>query len=154
KGEREYFRRALALPPGSVDISPVELKQDNGRIVLPPMPVVRASAPIHRADGKPFGAIVINVDLREVFDSIRSHAGDGIAYLVNEAGDYLIHPDRSREFGFEFAKRYRLSDDFPTLAADLSVASDEARMVRNRAGDAFGVAPVPVRLAQGPLVTL
>jgi len=154
KGEREYFRRAIALPPGSVDISAVELKQENGRIVLPAIPVVRASAPIHGFDGRPFGAIVISVDLRAIFDALRSHAGDGVAYLVNEAGDYLVHPDRSREFGFEFARRYRLSDDFPTLAAALSVQSDEARLVRNRAGETFGVAPVPVRLAQGPLVTL
>src|SRR5262249_24528727 len=85
-----------------------------------------------------------------------------VAYLVNEAGDYLIHPDRSREFGFEFARRYQLSDDFPMLAtvldatldATLGGAPDEARMVHDRARDAFGVAPLSLPLAQGPRAPL
>jgi PAS domain S-box-containing protein len=153
-GARAYFKRAIALPPGGVSISGVELNQDNGRIVLPQMPVVRAAAPIHDGEGKPFGAVVINVDLRAIFERIRSQAGDGLIYLVNEAGDYLIHPDRSREFGFEFARPYRVSDDFPTLAPLLSIDLDEARLVRDRTGDEFGVAPASVRLAQGPVVTL
>jgi PAS domain S-box-containing protein len=154
QGAREFFNRAIELPPGSVDISPVGLRQDYGRIVLPQIPVIRASAPIHGLDGRLFGAVVINVDLREIFDRIRQNAGEGSVYLVNEAGDYLIHPDRSREFGFEFAQPYRLRDDFPSLAATLSVESDEARLVRDRAGDEFGVAPVLIRLAQGPLLAL
>jgi PAS domain S-box-containing protein len=154
KGERDYFRRAVGLPPGGVDISPVELKQDNGRIVLPQMPVVRVSAPIHDGEGKAFGAVIIDVDLSAVFDRVRSQSGDGVVYLVNEAGDYLIHPDRHREFGFEFARPYRLRDDFPALAGALGVDLDEARLVRDQAGDEFGVAPASVRLAQGPVVTL
>ena len=122
------------------------------QVVTPP--VIRASAPIHGLDGRRFGAVVIDVDLSEIFDHIRQNAGEGSVYLVNEAGDYLIHPDRSREFGFEFAQPYRLRDDFPSLAAALSVDSDEARLVTDRAGDEFGVGPVSIHLAQGPLVTL
>jgi hypothetical protein len=154
KGEREFFRRAIELAPGSVVISDVELKQDNGVITLPPVPVVRAAAPIHDRDGKVFGAVVINVDLREAFERIRSRADQGIVYLVNARGDYLIHPDRSREFGFEFARPYRLQDDFPTLEGVLGIEPDDARLVQDRSGDEFGVAPVSVRLAQGPVVTL
>jgi len=119
KGEREYFRRVIALPPGGVDIAPIALQQDDGRIVLPQIPVVHASAPVYSADGRLFGAVVINLDLREIFDRIRRNAGEGEVYLTNDAGDYLVHPDRGREFGFEFATPYRLSDDFPSLAARL-----------------------------------
>jgi len=154
EGGRAFFQRAIALTPGGADISGVELNQDNGRIVLPQMPVVRASAPIHDGEGKPFGVVVINVDLRAIFERIRSQAGDGMVYLVNEAGDYLLHPDRSREFGFEFAKPYRLRDDFPALAPVLSIDLDDARLVRDRSGEEFGVAAAAVRLAQGPAVTL
>ncbi|HMK79043.1 MAG TPA: ATP-binding protein [Xanthobacteraceae bacterium] len=154
KGERDYFQRAMALPPGGVDISPIALQQDYGHIVLPQVPVLHASAPVHSADGRLFGVVVINVDLREVFEHIRQSAGEGTVYLVNEAGDYLIHPDRSREFGFEFAKRYQLRDDFPSLAAALGIGADEPRLARDGDGEEFGVAPVAIRLAEGPMVDL
>ena len=107
QGERPFFQRAIALPPGGVDISPIELARDLGGNVVPDMPVIRATAPIHGPDGRPFGAVVINLDLRAIFDNIRKGSRGEPVYLVNASGDYLIHPDRSREFGFELASRYR-----------------------------------------------
>jgi PAS domain S-box-containing protein len=153
KAQREFLQQALKLPPGGVSVSQVELEQNNGRIVLPQVPVIRASAPIHSPEGRLFGAIVIDVDLRGVFDHIRA-SREGSAYLVNQTGDYLVHPDREREFGFEFAKPSRVDEDFPALASALKVDPDQPRLVRNRVGEEFGVAPISFPLAQGPVVTL
>jgi PAS domain S-box-containing protein len=155
KGDRDYVRRAIALPPGEVDISPVELNQEQGVIETPNMPVIRAGAAIHAPDGQPFGVVVINVDLRAAFARIRASAPpDATTYLINERGDYLLHPDPSREFGFEFGKPRRLQDDFPSIAAALAQVAQAPRMVRELGRQEFGIAAAPVRLAQGPLVTL
>jgi PAS domain S-box-containing protein len=155
KGDSGYVQRASALPPGEVDISPVELNQEQGAIEMPHMPVIRAAAVIHAPDGQPFGIVAIDVDLRLAFARIRAAApSDAIVYLVNERGDYLVHPDPSREFGFEFGKPQRLQNDFPSLAGILTGIAQAPRMVRGPSGEEFGIAAAPVRLAQGPLVTL
>ena len=154
RGDRGYFQRALRLAPNEVDISPVELNLSEDRPGAERLPVLRAAAPIYGPDGKPFGAVIINVGLGEIFKRLRNAGEAGIVYLVNERGDYLIHPDVSREFGFEFGKPQRLQDDFPSLADVLTATPDEPRVVRDRAGTQFGVAPVSVRLAQGPVVTV
>ncbi len=53
-------------------------------------------------DGKLFGIFIINVDMRPAFDRVRASARPGESvYLVNERGDYLLHPDHAREFGSE-----------------------------------------------------
>ena len=155
KGDRGYVQRAIALPPGEVDISPVELNQEQGVIETPHMPVIRASTALQAPDGQPFGIVVINVDLRAAFARIRAAApSDAIVYLVNERGDYLVHPDPRREFGFEFGKPQRLQDDFPSIAGILTDVAQAPRMVRDSGRKEFGIAAAPVRLAQGPLVTL
>src|SRR5947207_2518160 len=51
KGERGFVQHAIALPPGEVDISPVELNQDQGVIETPQMPVIRAAAALYAPDG-------------------------------------------------------------------------------------------------------
>src|ERR1700730_9224935 len=155
KGDNGYVQHAIALPPGEVDISPVELNRAQGVIEPPHMPVIRAAAAIHAPDGQPFGIVVIDVDLRAAFARIRATTpSDVMVYLVDEHGDYLLHPDPSREFGFEFGKPHRLQDDVPSIAGILPQVAQAPRMVRDSAENEFGVAAAPVRLAQGPLVTL
>ena len=116
---------------------------------------MRAAASIIGSDGQPFGAIVINVDLQAAFAHIRaaaSRTGDRI-YVMSERGDYLVHPDPTKEFGFEFGKSFRLQDDFPALEP-FSPAPPAPAMVSDRAGELFGAAVATVRLAQGPWVAL
>src|SRR3954465_2169128 len=132
KGEREYVRRTIAWPPDAdaVDISPVELSQEQGVIATPHMPVIRAAAAVDGPDGRPFGVIVINVDLRAAFARMRDAVGaDASIYLINERSDYLMHPDPNREFGFEFGRPQRLQDDFPGIAERLAEIEQAPRMV-------------------------
>jgi PAS domain S-box-containing protein len=147
--DRGYFRDAVGLPDGEIFISPVEL--DRRR-----QPTIRAATPIYAPDGRVFGILIINVDLRPAFERIRaaSARAGGPIFLTNEQGDYLVHPDRSREFAFASGKRDRLQDDFPELAG--APAADEVRtsVVRDRSGERFGVAVASVRLAAGPRVNV
>ena len=155
RGDSDYFQRAIRLGPNEVDVSPIELNQEQGVVELPHVPVIRTAAAIHAADGRPFGIVVINVDLSAEFARIRAaRRPDSQTFVVNERGDYLLHPDPSREFGFAFAKPQRLDDDFPDLAGAATRSTPFSRIVRDRTGEVFGVAVAPARLAQGPLVAV
>jgi PAS domain-containing protein len=155
KGDRPYFQTTLALPPGEVYVSSVDLNREHGTIDVPHVPVLRASSPIHAPDGKPFGIVIINVDMRAAFARIRLHATPSAeTYVVNEQGDYLIHSDLTREFGFEFGKQFRLQDDFPELGEALQQTEIKPRVADDRAGNRFAVGLTPVQLASGPRVTV
>lgn len=156
KGDRPYFRQAIGLPPGDASVSPVELNQEMGIVDTPHLPVLRTAASIQTPDGQPFGAVIINVELRTAFSRIRSAAAQlgGSIFLTNERGDYLVHPDPDKEFGFEVGKPARLQDDFPELAAALAAAKAGSGIVRDRKGAQFGAVLVSARLADGPRVVL
>ena len=153
KGDRDYFQRAIGLPPGGVDVSPVELNREQGAIEAPHVPVLRAATAVHAPDGRPFGVVVINVDLRPAFDRIRAATQPGWRiYVVDDDGDYLVHPDRGREFAFEFGRPDRVQDDFPGIAPLIGRADGEPQVLVDRAGARFGVGIDWVRLAGGPRV--
>jgi PAS domain S-box-containing protein len=150
KGDREAFRQTIRLPPTGVYVSEVDINAEAPRI-----PVLRVATPVHAPDGQPFGILIIKVDLRPAFDRIRSGPGKGgRSYLVNDRGDYLVHPDPAREFGFEFGKPARIQDDFPDFAQILASDDSTPRVIRDRSGKPFGIGLASVRLADGPRVTL
>ena len=152
----DYFARALRVSAtGAVDISPVELKRERGEVVTPHAPVIRAGAPVLSSDGKRFGTVIIEVDLQRPFARIeaRRQAG-GQIYIVNEQGDYLLHPDPKQAFGFELGNPIRMQDEFPDIADAVNSAATESLIVQNRAGERFGAGLASVLLADGPRVTV
>ena len=151
RGDRDYFRRAMRLRAHEVDISPVELDREHGAIDTPHLPVVRASTPVVGPDGRPFGIVVIDIDLRGPFARVRENARPGGAvYIVNSNGDYLVHPDPAREFGFQLGAPSRLQDDFPTLGGMLARGKPAPQVVQEHSGAEFGAALAGARLAEGP----
>jgi signal transduction histidine kinase/ActR/RegA family two-component response regulator len=155
KADRDYFRQTIAARDGIIEVSPVELNQENGRIESPHVPVIRFSTPVFAPDGTPFGIIIINVDLRPVFKRIDQSAGpDILIYVVNERGDYLTHPDASRTFGFEFGTPFRIQDDYPALAQAIVTGQREPELIRDRNGNSLGMALASVRLAGGPRISV
>jgi PAS domain S-box-containing protein len=155
KGDRDYFAATIALPAEGIYVSPVDLNQEQGVFETPYVPTLRTAAPIYTPDGKAFGIVIINVDLRPAFARIRSdmHGGTQL-YIVNERGDYLLHPDASREFSFEFGRSDRLQNDFPVFADLLAKGDTTPRVMVDRAGSRFGVGWESVRLAGGPQVSV
>jgi PAS domain S-box-containing protein len=151
KGDRSYFLKTIARSPDAVEVSAIELAQEHGAIVKPHVPVLRVSAPVFQTDGHLFGIVIINVDLRKAFDNIRAAARPNARlYVVNEHGDYLIHPDPSREFAFEFGRSSKIQSDFPELADELEAGEMNAAVIEDKGGDRFGVGMAAVTLAGGP----
>ena len=76
KGDRGYFKNAIGLPAGEVYVSPIELNQEHGVVEIPHIPVLRFATPVQTPDGKPFGIVVINLDVGPTFAAVRA-AMDG-----------------------------------------------------------------------------
>jgi PAS domain S-box-containing protein len=148
KGDRPFVDDALKLQPGEIFVSAIDLNQDNGVIETPHVPTLRVATPVFAPDGKPFGIFVINIDMRAAFDRIRSSARQGGAiYAVNKRGDYLIHPDRAREFGAELGVKNNWQADFPKLAPALGATQTVAQIVPDHTGQPGGIALSPAVLA-------
>lgn len=119
KAARPYFQNAIAVGSGKVYVSPIELNQEHGAIETPHVPVIRVASPINAPVGHAFAVVVINVDMRPIFNDLRARMADGESlYIANAKGDFLVHPRRDREFGFELGHRYRVDDEFPSLPTD------------------------------------
>jgi PAS domain S-box-containing protein len=153
KADRDYFKQAIGLAAGTVYVSPIDLNREQGAIEVPYVPTLRIATPV-RADGdRPFGILIINLDLRSAFDLIRAAAPEGRQiYVVNDRGDFLVDPDRDREFGFEFDRPYRWQREFPDFAASLGPATAGIRLTSDVMGNRIGAAMTSVRLAQGPRI--
>ena len=155
KGDRDYFKETIGLPADGAYVSPIDLNQEQGVFQTPYVPTLRTAVPIYTPDGKPFGIVIINVDLRQAFARIRSEMRGGIQiYVVNERGDYLLHPDPNREFGFEFGRPIRLQDDIPEFARLLADEDTAPQVMMDRTGARFGVGWETMWLAGGPRVSV
>jgi PAS domain S-box-containing protein len=155
KGAQETFKETIKLPAGAVYVSPIELQQENSVTVTPYVPVLRIATPLHMPDSRPFGIVIINVDMRAPFARVRSAAlEDRPIYVVNDRGDYLVHSDPSREFGFELGRPFRIQDEFPQFASLLGAGDTAARVIQNNGGESFGLGWNSVQLANGPRVAV
>jgi PAS domain S-box-containing protein len=148
KGDRTYFKETIKLRPGEIYISSLSLDRANWVIVTPYRPTLRVATPIFTSDGKPFGIFIINVDMRPAFDRVRSSARQGErVYVIDERGDYLVHPDPAREFGSELGTPTSWQSDFPVLASSLRATQSVAHMLPDQAGRPGGIALAPAILA-------
>lgn len=118
KGHKFYVSQALRLGAQQVYLSRVFINRELGAHAGFERPTVIVAAPVPGARGENVGLAVINVDLETLFDAMREQLPrEYRVYLANEWGDFLIHPDAGKTFGFERGRRFLLQDDFPGAAA-------------------------------------
>jgi signal transduction histidine kinase len=133
------------LAPGEAWMSDVTLRREGGSVAVPHVPVLEVALPVHDAAGAFTAIVAVEVDFARFVDGLFPTRGGRYAYYVADGdGDYLIHPERERAFGFELGRRYRVQDEFPRLASlfetgatavtvnEGAAASDAARLVSFR----------------------
>ncbi len=122
KGGADYFQNSLSLAPGEVYYSHVNYNREHGKIAFPLQPVLRIGVPVFAESGEVFGALVINVDFRQLAASLYQSHTQASYYLTNERGDYIIHPEKDKQLAFELGGSVRIQDEYPvsfeTLALD------------------------------------
>ena len=118
KGHYPYVFDTLRLAAGEVHMSRIAINHERGSHAALRQPTVQFATPVADAAGVVRGVIVINVDLNGVFALLAADLPpDFQLFLTNGSGDYLIHPDASRAFGFDKGRRVRVQDEFPAAAA-------------------------------------
>ncbi|GAA4011680.1 sensor domain-containing diguanylate cyclase [Actimicrobium antarcticum] len=114
KGFLPYFFESIKLAPGTIYFSTINLNREQGKPSDRGVPTLRIATPLHTSAGNVFGIVVINLDLNRMFNRIRSNLPQSIdVILTNKSGDYLIHPDDSKTFGFDMGRRVLIQDDIP-----------------------------------------
>lgn len=91
KSDRYYVRDALARPPGSVYISPLDLNVEHGQVEKPERPVVRLAVALTGPDGAPLGLVIVNLHAQVLVEPIQQmvHSREGTAYLFDRSGQFL-----------------------------------------------------------------
>ncbi|TWJ32529.1 ATP-binding protein [Geobacter argillaceus] len=91
KGDRYYFREALATAPGKVYLSPLDFNVENGRIEEPRRLVARVATPVRDDSGRVRGVVVINVFGEEMLGTLaRLKPSPGIrVILLDEAARFV-----------------------------------------------------------------
>jgi PAS domain S-box-containing protein len=150
KDGRFFFRDTKELAEGEIYVSPLDLNVDEGVIQTPHVPTLRVASPIFGPGRQLFGIVVINIDMRTAFEHIRTSAWPGEQiYVVGGNGDYLLHPDQSREFGSQLGRPARWQDDFPSFAFLANAAGSASQIVTGSDGKPGGVALSSAILAGG-----
>jgi PAS domain S-box-containing protein len=148
KGDRAYFREAIKLRPDEIYVSSLDLNEENGVIETPHVPTLRVATVVLAPGGGPFGILVINVDMRPAFDRVRSSLRQGGAiYVVNQRGDYLVHPDTAREFGSQLGAPTSWQTEFPYFASSPGATQSVAQIEPDQTGRPGGVALASAVLA-------
>jgi len=92
KSDRYYFNESNVLLPGELFVSRLDLNEEYGQIEMPPRPMLRIATPVADSDRERRGIIVINIEMKYLFDFARNmEQADKVAeyLLVNQQGILL-----------------------------------------------------------------
>lgn len=121
KLSRNYVQKALTLPEGKPYLSPINLNRENGLITLPQEPTMRASLPVYDSNGEVFAVLVINMSFQPVLDDVKNSVSSEFrSYLVNDSGQFLLHPESQNNFSFETGGKKNILDQLPELSSIFS----------------------------------
>jgi diguanylate cyclase (GGDEF)-like protein len=138
KAHFAYVFETLRLRPGQFYFSHININREQGAHEGMNKPTLHIATPIAAGAGRVFGIIVVNVDLNGLFELIRADLPPHIrVYFTNRNGDYLIHPDGSKTFGFDQGRSFRLQDELDGTAALWNGKLDRVVLDTTRA-PAFG----------------
>lgn len=130
KAHRTYVRETLKLPVGTVYLSEINLNREYGKVSEPHQEVVRSATIVRDAkSNKVSGLLLLTADIGDELREIQSnidldyndadgnyiHSESKRIYITNDNGAYLLHPDKTKTYGFDLGKNFRVQEDIPRL---------------------------------------
>jgi diguanylate cyclase (GGDEF)-like protein len=113
KGQFAYVFDTLGFAPGRIYTSPISVNHEYGAHGAEGKPTLRLGTPVADSNGNVVGVVVIDIDLGGMLKRLQSDLpSDFQVYLANEWGDFLVHPDPSKTFGFDRGRRVLMQDSF------------------------------------------
>lgn len=142
KSHFPYVFDALKLPAGATYLSRITINHERGAHAGLGQPTVILAMPVANAHGVAVGVVVVNVDLNGFFAQLAADMPKEFElFFSNQSGDFLIHPDPSRTFGFDKGRRVLVQEEFAETA-DLVAGKVDKVLIEVREG----------RYAQTPVV--
>ncbi len=125
KGHYPYVFQSLRLTGGQIHLSKIIINHERGAHSGLDKPTLQVATPVEAGHGRKLGLVVINVDLNGLFGLLKKDLpGDFRVFLTNEWGDFLIHPDPSRTFGFDRGRRVLVQDTFDRVSEIIQGQAD------------------------------
>ena len=134
KGKRYYVPETLALRPGELFVSRLDLNIEHGAIERPNKPMVRFATPVADAAGATVGLVILNYLAERLLSELDSlAAGHGLRFeLLDHEGSWLRGPSPETEWGFMFGSGRGLAGEQPEAWGWLNV--EEAGQVEGGTG--------------------
>jgi len=107
KSRRYYFTDVIALRPGEVFVSPLDLNIERGVVERPFKPMIRIGTPVADASGNKRGIVLLNYLGADLLDRLLETATTamGDVMLLNDDGYWLLAPDAEDAWGFMLPER-------------------------------------------------
>jgi len=141
KGHLPYVFETRRLSPRAIFLSRIAINHERGAHSALGKPTIQMAMPVFNAQHAAIGVIVINIDLNGTFSQLAADVPKAYQlYLVNSQGDFLIHPDASRAFGFDRGRPVLMQNEFPPTQKLLTGSADQV-LFESKTGD-FAKAPV------------
>ncbi|WP_413282866.1 CHASE domain-containing protein [Vibrio sp. MA40-2] len=116
KANETYIEQTLQVGEGNVFVSDMTLNREYGKIERPHRPMWRFSSPVFFANGDLFGIVIINVDANNILQFFKNNISTKTdLYITNNEGQFLLHPNKSKTFTFEYGNIHRWQDEFHSL---------------------------------------
>jgi len=139
KKERPFFIEGLATDPDTVDVSRINLNQDDGVIETPYVPVIRYSTPVVDSAGRKRGIVISNVYADKFLEFAERTQGEAteegknissqkrsLKLVINQDGYYLSHPDPGMEWGFDLGKEdATIQNDYPEKVVEQILSNEQ-----------------------------
>lgn len=142
KGMRSYFLDTMKVGLDEIYYSVIDLNREHGVIEEPHRPMLRLAMQVSDGRGGAGGIVVLNMDFQGFLDEFMDRGNPRFDhYLCNAEGDYLLHPQVERTYGFDLGQRHRVQDEFAGMG-DFFESDEEGRTLRfdsdsSRAGTLF-----------------
>lgn len=150
KAHYPYVFSTLKLGEGQIHFSKIFINREEGAHSALNQPTLQVATPVVAPDAENLGVIVINVDLNQLFGFLKTDlSSDFQVYLANRQGDFLIHPDSTKTFGFDYGRRFLLQDEFAAVASVVEGAVEQATLRLRSAEDQAEVIGGFVRIPFG-----
>ena len=108
-----YVYKTLKLNAGEVFFSDIFINYERGPHAGLGQPTLQVASPIIDDKGEALGVLVINVDLNLMFSLLKSDMPEEYQlYLTNQTGDFLIHPNQLKTFGFDLGRQFLVQETF------------------------------------------
>ncbi|WPL14871.1 MULTISPECIES: sensor domain-containing diguanylate cyclase [Thiorhodovibrio] len=124
KSDRYYFADSMALEPGQIYVSPLDLNIEQGQIEIPYKPMIRLGTAVEDGDGNRRGVILINFLAQGMLDQVETagSVSPGQSMMLNDKGYWLVTPNPPVGWGFMFPDRAeaRMPEFYPKVWARMS----------------------------------